>query len=158
MEYLRLEQCCYSLFQVFQCPELSYFNVLCSIFWGHQSHTFQCHSAAESAPVKKCTFRDQSSPETNNSTFTGKHQQLLETLELLAHTLVESQAIAVPKRKSSCKNPALIPIGKKKRGGGGEVGREEQKSQENLITEKDNIKLLVQLHDSLDTGMPLTNH
>lgn len=89
MEYLRLGQCCYSLFQIFQCPQQSYFNVLCFIFWVHHSHTFQCHSAAELAPVKKCTFRDQSFPETNNSTFTGRHQEL-ETLELLAPTSVDN--------------------------------------------------------------------
>lgn len=87
MEYLKLGQCCYSLFQTFQCPELSYFRVL--LFWVHQRHTFQCHSAAELGPVKKCTFRDQSSPETNNSTFTGRHCEL-ETLQLLAHTSVDN--------------------------------------------------------------------
>lgn len=37
----RLGQCCYSLFQAFQCPELSYFNVLCFIFLGTPESHFQ---------------------------------------------------------------------------------------------------------------------
>lgn len=35
-----LGQCCYSLFQTFPCPELSYFNVSCFIFFRYTRVTF----------------------------------------------------------------------------------------------------------------------
>lgn len=134
MEYLRLWQCCYSLFQIFQCPELSYLNVSWFIFWVHQSHTFQCHSAAELAPVEKCTFRNQSSPETTphlqGDPRNCKHCNYWLVLQWITR-LLHYQKVKAPAK--SC-----INSNQEKKNGG-----REQKSQENLITEKDNIKLLM---------------
>lgn len=99
MEYLRLGQLCYSLFQIFQCPELSYLSVLCFIFWILQSHTSQCQSAAELAPVEKCTFRDQSSPETTphlqGDTRNWKHSNYWLVLQWITR-LLQYQKVKAP--------------------------------------------------------------